>query len=167
VLEKSYVKPRKVVLSGGFALKGKALRMGLGGQDAHPDFIERRTAQGLQRELFQAFLLVSPGIAGSAEGNIGAAIRITEMMRIAHHYGAMIVLCWWHTHKRSGMAVELGDIALGRVRPIAEIIRHEAQPVDTVSVVEAVYRNGAVFTPEFTREPNFQKGVARCRALEG
>src|SRR5438067_10337251 len=95
-------------------------------EDAHAQFVERRTAQGCQRLLLELVALVRPGVTRRANLFIGRSIGIGEVMGVGDLHRPMIAWLGSHTAKCSLGAVECVEIASCAVMPASLCVWHKA-----------------------------------------
>ena len=136
------------------------------GEDAHPHLVERRGFQRCERLLFKFVALVIPHVAGRADRKVRRAILVGKVMHIAHTHRPVIARRRRCAVEHARLPIQRGDVAARCVRPRADCVRHEADFVQTVAIVEAIHVDDAVFVCEARPEGYIDKRIAPCRAVQ-
>ena len=106
-------------------------------------------------------------IGGGAERKVGRAIRILEVELMRGGHRTVVAGLRWSAGEAAGVCVEFGGRAGGFVAPLAWRIRHEADAVGRVAVVEAVDLDGAVLLSELRRQGDVAEGISGRGSFEG
>lgn len=107
------------------------------GEDAHSDLVEGRGGKGGEGLLLHLAALMSPGVAGGSEGEVGRAVGVGEVVDVADGDGAVAV--GGSAEEGAGVVGEGGGVAAGGEAPGAFGVGHEADFVGAVAVVESVH----------------------------
>lgn len=129
------------------------------GEDAHAHLVERGGGECLERLLFQFVALVRPRVAGRAEGVVDGAVGVTEVDAIGAD-GAVVGTRGGRAAEGTGLAGELGAVGASDIRPFADGVGGEADPVCAIAIVEAVDSDDAMAKAEVGGELDVGEGIA-------
>ena len=107
-----------------------------------------------------------PGIAGRADLEIRRPISVCKVPRLVHADRPVITRRRFNTGELALLAVQFPAVALGHIRPHAGLIRHEANAIDAVAVVESLRLENTLALPEFGAQSHIDEGIAAGRSLE-
>jgi hypothetical protein len=110
-------------------------------KQAHPQLVEGRCRQRLQRLLFERHRLTGPRITGRPQFAVRGAIRIDKVVLVLHSHGTVVTGLRRNHRKRSGLPVQLRPAAPRAIRPGSHGVGHKAHPVCPCAVIKASHLN--------------------------
>ena len=134
-------------------------------KDAHPHLVERCIFKRCQRLPLHRISLMSPGIAGRADLEIRRTIGVCEVPFLVYSDRAAIGRRWFNTGKLTFFAVQLPVVTLRGIRPLTHCIRHKADAIHAVAVVESFRLKNSAALFELGAQFYIDKWISAFRSI--
>src|SRR6266496_13215 len=107
-----------------------------------------------------------PGVAGRSDRDVWRAVFVAEMRRVTDPHRAVILCGRRNGGEAARLSVQRGSVARRGISPVADLVRHEADAIHALTIVEPDHVDRAVLKPEMRRDLHIRERIAGGRSLE-